>query len=258
MKSCSMESVVDAHFAGSIGPAKEVELRAHLETCDRCRLRYQRRLMLSRLDPEAPPAQERLGRALGLTPARRSRSPLRNLRTLFASIGAVAAAAAFALYAMSPSTTDGFAARGSVDADLSSPRIEVFRTTQGAPPERAEGSIRASDELAFAYVNPSTKTHVLVFGVDEHGHVFWYHPAWSDAALDPAAIRVEADGNHHELREAVAHALDGDKLEVHGLFASRAMTVKEVERIVAGRSAPLGALVVPGATDTIITFSVAP
>lgn len=251
MTECLMSALVDAHFAGSIDEARERKLRAHLNDCDRCRERYKRRLLLAKLDPHALGASERIGRPLGLRTSRSSSRP-----SILIGVVAVAAAAAIALFVASKPTDEGFAARGSI-TETAPGGVQVFRAQPGGAPTPVEGSIRRGDELAFSYENRTGRPHLLVFGVDEHGHVFWYHPAWTNPAQDPAAIPALTDGRRHELKEAISHSLDGDKLEIHTLFSDRALTVKEVERIVAGRPAPL-ALSVPGATDYRVSFTVAP
>ena len=60
--------LIDAHFAGSISPARERDLRSHLPACETCRDYYERHLLLSALDPSAKKIQDRLGAGLGLTP----------------------------------------------------------------------------------------------------------------------------------------------------------------------------------------------
>src|SRR5258705_8522802 len=62
-------SLVDAHFAGSISPLRERDLRSHLPACETCRDYYERHLLLSSLDPQAKRPQDRLGMGLGLSPA---------------------------------------------------------------------------------------------------------------------------------------------------------------------------------------------
>src|SRR5690348_7744043 len=64
-------SLVDAHFAGNISPARERELRSHLPACETCRDYYERHLLLTALDPAANKPQDRLGVGLGIAPSRR-------------------------------------------------------------------------------------------------------------------------------------------------------------------------------------------
>ena len=159
-----------------------------------------------------------------------------------------------------------FASRGALNAEPSA-RIEIFRVAAPADRARDDGapvlalardSVKRTDELAFSYEHKTASPFLLVFGVDEHGHVFWYHPAWTNASQDPSAVPIERDGRRHELKEAISHALDGNLLEIHAVFSERPLTVRAVEAILAGRRAPLGALAIPGATDTPSSFVVTP
>jgi hypothetical protein len=88
--------------------------------------------------------------------------------------------------------------------------------------------MRASDELAFAFDNPASARHLLIFGVDEHRHVYWYHPAWVNPATTPTAVAIP--GGRHELPEAVSHDLDGGVLTLYAVFANEAVSVRELER----------------------------
>ena len=98
----------------------------------------------------------------------------------------------------------------------------------------------------------------MIFGVDEHGHVYWFHPAWTKETDQPTAIAIDTDGKRHELREAIAHSFDGTRLEVHGLFVDRPVTGREVDAVIGKRAAPLGALAIAGAVDHVVTMTVAP
>jgi hypothetical protein len=254
---CSKTKLVDAHFARTITPEEERELRAHLDACNACHSRYRRRQLLAKLDPEAPSTEARLAHGLGLavdTPAKKERGNVVALRTF--AVAAVVALAAMMLFRVTTkSADDGFTPRGPGSNGATS-SVQIVRATKGSEPSLVDGSIRADDELAFAYDNAKQKPYLLVFGVDEHGHVYWYHPAWTNAADDPAAIRIDANGGRHELREAVAHDLDGQTLEIHALFTDRPVTVREVERLVAGRRAPIGRLDAPGGEDYVTTVTV--
>lgn len=258
---CPKTTLVDAHFARTIAPEGERELRAHLDTCATCQARYRRRQLLAKLDPEAAPPEARIACGLGLglaADASPERAPKRsNVVALRAfAVASIVAVAAMLLFRVTTNpASDGFTARGPGSGGASS-SVQIVRATKGSEPTLVDGSIRADDELAFAYDNAKQKPYLLVFGVDEHGHVYWYHPAWTNAADDPAAIRIDASGGRHELREAVGHDLDGATLEIHALFADRPITVREIERIVAGRRAPLGRLDTPDGDDYVTTVTV--
>lgn len=230
-------AAIEAHFVGRISPDKEREMREHLAQCGACTRRYERRLLLAELDPSALDARERIGRGLGiLRPAR----PVRPL------VGAMMAAAALCGLAaiMRPasltpySPTRELMARGSPQPEQTA-SLEVYHAQPGSSFEVAGDSIRASDELAFAYTNQAAYPFLAVCAVDEHGHVYWYHPAWTSIAEDPDSVRIEGGRVVRELPEAISHELDGRKIHVVGAFSARPLHVREVERVLAateGRS----------------------
>lgn len=262
---CAEAALVDAHFAGTISPANEARMRAHLGSCEACHRRYRRRQLLAKLDPAALAPEERIARGLGIMGERgdatRPAERVRGLGRWPLIAGGLAIAAAALLYLRAaPPRDNGFTARGGGSGPgattASGPIVRVFHTSKGGLPTLATGSLRHDDELAFSYENPTRRDRLMIFGLDEHGHVFWYQPAWTDAATDPHALPATTDGARHELREAVAHELDGATLEIHALFLDRDMTAKQLESALAGRRAPTGALDLPGATDHVIRFTV--
>ena len=95
-----------------------------------------------------------------------------------------------------------------------------------------------------------------MFAVDEHGHVYWYHPGWSDAGQNPTAVPISAEPGLHELPAAVLHKFDGERIMIHALFTDRELSVRQIEAAVAsaerghspGASAPLA---IPGAIDIV-------
>jgi hypothetical protein len=226
--SCASARLVDLHFSLRISPAQQRELRAHLERCDACRERYQRQLLLARLDPGAAPAEDRLARALGLS----QRGARRPWLTLIAAAAAAAAALAFW-----PRPDADFAARGRL---ASLPTMVVYRVNaSGARP--ASESITASDELAFAYRNPQGRRFMMIFGIDEHRHIYWYHPAWTDPARNPSAVPIQTATDPVELPEAISHNLDGRQLTLHALLLDEALPVRELEDRIARGVSPLAA-----------------
>jgi hypothetical protein len=220
--SCAKAHLVDRHFSG--GDA--AELFAHLPACDACRERYQRRLLVERLDPRAPGPKARLRSALGLPAPRRAWGLW---------LGAPASALAAALVLVM-AAQKGFVARGGAGPSA----LEIHRAAGGA----VDQSVKSGDELAFAYRNPAKKRRLLVFAVDEHHHVFWYHPAWEKPSDDPVAIAIAADAALHELPEAVAQPLDGRELRVKAWFLDEPVTVKQAEALLSQGRTPPGAVVV--------------
>ncbi len=262
MITCIEKALVDAHFEGRISPKDETRLRAHLPTCASCTEYYERRALLASLDPEALPLEERLGRGLGLvsedavtTPSGSSRP---RPRLVVVAVALVAAAAIVLLVlAGRKKPDDGFASRGGLANGP--PYVRVYTSSGGAPsPLEDAGPLRRDTELGFAYESVEGKGQLMIFGLDEHGHVFWYHPAWTDPKDDPASVRVETGPGLHPLREAIAHDLDGRTLEIHALFSNAPRTVKAVEGALGGRRAPLGPLTLPDTTDVVVTVEVAP
>jgi hypothetical protein len=230
---------VDRHFAGGLRGGAERRLRAHLPDCARCRARYERHLLLAEVDPAAPTAEERLGRALGLTGAASRGAPRPSpWRTWLPGL-AMAAAAGLALLVLAPRAPapdagEGFTARGgSGVVDRLPGGMDVFRVGAGGRPERVEGGVRADDELAFAYRNGGGLAHVMVFGVDARGGVAWYHPAWTDARENPSAPAARPGEGPHALAEAVRHPLPPGPLALYTLLSARPLTVREVEVLLA-------------------------
>jgi hypothetical protein len=108
--------------------------------------------------------------------------------------------------------------------------VFAYRIEDGKKSERIGTDIEASDELAFAYVNPGGLERLLIFGVDEHGHVYWYQPTWTSAADNPRSVLVDSGPEVHELPNSVAHTLDGKQLTIHYIFTNEDISVREVER----------------------------
>ena len=151
---CPRAAEVDAHFDAKAPSFGARALFAHLPSCTSCRARYERHLALESLDPEAPGAKERMRR--GLAPPGRAR------RWYLPVGGAIALAACLMLVLGRPGTGDGFSPRGATSVPTDAPRVEIYKVTPGAPPERVDGAIARQDELAFAYANPSGKKRLLV------------------------------------------------------------------------------------------------
>jgi len=246
---CPRQDLVDQHFGGRIRPPDERALREHLPGCERCRGYYDRHLLLARLDPRAPDAETRLARGLGFGAAPPARS------RLAWAVPLAAAAAVVLLVLLWPRATappGGFQARGGAGDHGGATAILVYRVRPGGPPELLHDgdAIGATDELAVAYRNAAGRKRLLVFGVDESGRVYWYHPAWVDRAESPVAVPIEP-GGPRELPEAITHRLSGSRLTIHGVFTDRALTVRQVEAAL--RS---GRLVVEGAIRRAVTLNV--
>jgi hypothetical protein len=219
----SVQRGVERHFRGTGG--NEVELRAHLSRCPLCRAYYGRRLLVAQLDAFSLGPEHRLAVALGLAPPAR-----RRLVHLWVPLAATALVLLLVLPRLLAPTE--FRARGGAPefARGGAPELWVYRFSSSGAVEPERGEIRRSDELAFAYRGSAEARFLLVFGRDEHGHIHWYHPEWTDASLDPASVPISADSARHELPAAISHALDGTELVLCGVFSRRALHVRDIER----------------------------
>jgi hypothetical protein len=248
---CAELRRVDAYFDGTLALPEEQAMRAHLPGCAACTARYERHLLLEELDPVAPGAEARIARSLGIG------GPGAGGFRWQAPVAALAMAAALLLFASfrgGRPLDAGFTARGGDDATGGS--VIVYRSARLGTPSRAGDTIGARDELAFAYENPSAKRYLMIFAIDEHRHVFWYHPGWSNPGEDPTSIAIETTPGVHRLHEAIAHDLDGDALEIHALFTDAPLSVKAVERVVATETPRVASTYAPGARETSARFRV--
>jgi hypothetical protein len=235
---------IAAHFAASGNAVDERAMRGHLPACAACRTVYDRHLLLARLDPAQPSPEDRLARSLGLplrTRAARRRLPFAFTALLGVTVAAAIVVAPRHLSSQLPShlpsqlpsdraAESGFAPRGPAAAASAETELWVFRIAPGSRvAEPAPDTITAGDELAFAYRNPTGSRCLMVFAIDEHRHIYWYHPEWSALADDPAAVTVSGDPGVHELPAAVMQHFDGEELMIHALFTDRKLTVRQVE-----------------------------
>jgi hypothetical protein len=248
MTACKGRALVDRHFEGTISPPEERTMREHLPTCEGCRAYYERWLILAKLDPEGISAETRIARGLGL-----GRRPLARVFPIGVATLVAAAAALVLFLRVAPDT--GFTARGAAHAAPAS-RVFVYEVRPGAPPGLASGTVGRRDELAFAYENGAAKNRVMIFGVDEHQHVYWFYPAYKTETENPVAIPIEKDARRHELPEAVRHDLDGAHLEVRAVFLDTPMPVREMEALV--REHPTGPLPIAGAVEDSASFALSP
>jgi len=249
-RDCTLRSRVDDHFAGRIRPRAEQALRRHLPECAACSLHYERRLLLSKLDPRGIDAGTRLGIGLGL---RARRIPLAAALSAASAVAALTAIVFFLLWPTAGPSPAEFAARG---PGAMPARLLVYNLQPGTPPALAEEEIGADDELAFAYENTGGKKRLLVFGVDEHRNIYWYHPGWLDAARNPVAVSIEPGPGIHELPEAVSHRLNGKNLLIHGIFTDEPLSVRDMETLVHGQVGQTDPLPVPGAFQVLLPLRV--
>jgi len=239
--------LIDRHFSGTGEPSGERMMRQHLVDCPQCRDHYQRHLHLATVDPQAAlPAGERLARGLGLSAA--PAAPRVTRRWIAVALSASAACAVAVLAVGLRRGPAGLQPRGGLSAPRS--QLLAYEVTKAAGVRAAVSDIRADSALAFAYANMGHRQRLVIFAVDETRRVYWYQPAWEKPDDNPVAVEIQRDDAFHELTQAVRHRFSGHRLRLFGIFLDRAISVREVERLVAG--APDGTreqiqLEIPGA-----------
>ncbi|HVZ72838.1 MAG TPA: hypothetical protein VHJ20_10730 [Polyangia bacterium] len=230
-------SDVAAHFAGRSTPAEDRKLFAHAKTCARCRDEYRTYALLEAMEPGGDErARARLHRGVfeSAAPAPRRRAVGAGLVLAFGCLALVAS------FGRGPAA---FRARGG-GVQTIEPSLAIYRVprdredpTALAPDEtqRAGSVVHAGESLAFSYTNPQAVSagYLMVFGIDAAGRVYWYWPAWNDAALDPASLPIPASDAAIELPEAVRHPLVPGPLTIVGLFTPQPLHVREVETALA-------------------------
>jgi hypothetical protein len=240
--------LVEGHFAGANGARADRRMWRHLRPCEDCRVQYGTHALCEAAAPDGDQrAQDRLARAVfAPVPAPR----------IWLGVGAALAAGAAALLlvphlAGQSTVQSGMQERGGAvvaadSADRAGPTIALYRVAAAGSPERAGAVIHASDALAFSYTNPADGdagfSHLMIFAHDSAGHVFWYWPAWRDAAATPTAIAITRGKAPVELGEAVRHPLPPGGLTLTALFTNQAYDVRQVEAALAGGAAGLAAL----------------
>ncbi len=92
-------------------------------------------------------------------------------------------------------------------------------------------TMHRDDALGFAYRNlpGSNARHLLLYGVDERGEVFWFYPAWTDPARPPSALPIETSNLTVRLSEAVRHPLVPGRLELRAVFLEAPVSVTDAE-----------------------------
>jgi hypothetical protein len=225
MARCALLARVDAHFERHL-PADEIHaLFEHLPDCPSCCDRYEKQLLIETLDPQAPGPKVRM--RAGLAPV----APRRIGVVVAAGVFAVAASALFVVGRARPG--ESFSPRGHARNFDTSPRIEIYRVAPGTPARRIEDTIGKNDDLAFAYANPTGKLRLLVFAVDEHRHIYWYYPAWTDPKDAPQAVPIRQSKELVEMDEAVVQPIDASHVTLFAVFTDEPVDVHEVEARVA-------------------------
>jgi hypothetical protein len=248
---CDDRRAIAAHFAGRGSPVADTAMRAHVGGCAPCRRYYDRALMLASLDPRGHKARERIARGLGLRAATRPTGRRNGRIAGWLAAGALVPAAAVALTLLvheraaprlsaAAAPPAEFTSRGApADERSPAPAVWIYRVGRDGAVRLVDGTIRADDELAFAYSNTARQPYLLIFGVDEHRHVYWFHPAWPVGAAPPSAVRAAPGPGPFELPEAIRPHTDGRQLTIYALLSRQSITVETVEAAIrrAGPSA---------------------
>ena len=220
--SCPERKLIDRHFALDGRPDDEAALRAHLPGCESCRAHYDRHLVLARLDPAAPSAEDRLAAGLGFP--RRRPFPL----ALTLTTATLAAAGVLFFAGRGRQATDQeFAARGTPAG--AAPALSIYCTSCAAKPVPLRDAIPATAGLAFAYRNPEGKKRLMVLAVDDRKQVYWYHP---DPVRNPVSVPIEPTEASRELPEEISHTFAGETLTILGLFSDQELFSGQVESLV--------------------------
>ncbi len=227
---CPQRRLVDRHFATRIRPADELVLRAHLPECARCRTYYERHMSYADLVPERPRMAERLAVGLGVKTLPPTPAPERlpSRLTWFVTSAAAAACLALLVTGVVRRPERDFGVRG-LASDGTGAALEIYRVTGDRTTKPADGWMAAGDELAFAYRNPTGFTRLMIFGIDDRGAIYWFHPAWTDASQDPVAVPINAGVGPFELPEAIQHQVGGSRLRIVALFTNTAGSVRALE-----------------------------
>jgi hypothetical protein len=236
----SRHADVERHFSGAGSPKTDQRLFAHMKTCERCRDEYRTLAMLEQMEGGGGErARERLARGLFGNAA----EPVRTARPRLFAGGFALGAACLALLVTVGQTPSPFRARGG-EASASGAALAIYRVPRDqqnpealavSDTQRAGTTVRAGESLAFSYVSPASvgACCLMVFGRDPAGHVYWFWPAWNDAAEDPVSVPIAEGNTPVELREAVRHPLQTGPLTIVGLFTPKPLHVREVEAAVA-------------------------
>lgn len=219
---------VDRHFAGAGTPARDRRMFEHLRTCARCRDRYRTYSTLEEMSGGGEDeARARLRRGIFQQAGRRR-------VVLSMGVGLAAACAAVVLVVARPHDDDGFRARGgNAVTETGRPSLGIYRV--GADgitrAQRAGSDIRSGEPLAFSFTNPPATgfTRLMVFAVDQDDRVFWFWPAWTNPADDPASIYITPGTEPTELGESVRHPLTPGRVTIYALFSTQERHVHDVE-----------------------------
>lgn len=133
-----------------------------------------------------------------------------------------------------PRADDGFTAKGLSGGDKWA-GVKAYVIESDAAPRPLGDTLARDDSVVFTYTNlgDDPYAYLMIFGVDEAGEVHWYYPAYTDAATDPAAVRIRSESGDAPLPDRIAHDLSGGRFVINAVFLREPLTVKAVEAALA-------------------------
>lgn len=148
-----------------------------------------------------------------------------------AMVVAAAVVAVVMLFVVRPQ--DEFRAKSAGDDERRS-GVFAYVVPEDGEPQRLEKTVASTAKLGFAYHNDdkSPYRYLMIFAVGADREVYWYYPAYVDAATDPAAVSIERGVQHQPLPDSVRHELPPGPLVIHALFMPEPRRVSDVERAI--------------------------
>jgi len=233
------------YLEGEVTKRRSAEIEQHLEACQACRERLQRRREM--LESLAEPDEElegvdlvegvrRLVEEQGKQPAKKRRK----LPAVSVRIGLllVALAGAVALW-FATAEKDEFRIKSASPAVHEQDRwvgVRAFKIGKGEKPDPLAGRVGRGDFLLFAYTNQGEKPFpcmmILAVGADRRVH--WFYPAYTSEGTDPCSIPIEGNVTGAELLEKIRHDFAPGPLYIYGLFTRKPLKVSEVEALIKG------------------------
>lgn len=218
---------------GLLPPPQQRKLFRHMEVCGECHALYSAQLWAEQCGPAGDHARRaRLERSLFGQAEAKPVSWIMSRRT-WGLAGAASTCALLILVLVRLWPGDTFQDKGLSQDELSRHvSISAYKRTAGGEFTPVRETIRSRDQLAFAYSNTSERglDHLLLFGVDERGTIYWYYPAWTDPSRNPSALPIRR-GTGVELPEQVGHRYEGDQLRIFALFSAHGdLTVHTIEQ----------------------------
>jgi hypothetical protein len=237
-------SRVDRYFAGDLGPADTKAMFEGLWRCESCRTRYERHLVLEQaLAGKKAPGAERLWQSIAATAEhttqRTTKGVDRGKRRNFLGVSLAVACVLLVPSVLKQIRTSTPVPRGGGGV-RPAPALHLYRTHEGRT-EPIIGELASDDGVLVAYSNPDPAlAYLMVFGVDQHGGVHWYYPAYERQGEDPVAVQIRTNAFGVELGEEIRHPLPQGDLRIFALFLETPHHVLETEASIAAALAAHG------------------